>query len=213
MEKMTLQAEPRESAGRHANERLRRRGLIPAVVYGHQETPETIAVSRHDLEIALAHMLRVVDVDVNGQTTQYLIKDVQYDHLQKDPVHVDFMRVSRDERVTVKVVVKLKGEPQGVRDGGEFVQVISDLEIECPITAIPEAITHNIRDLALGDQLQVQQLTLPPDTRALHDPEEAVAIVRAKRGVQAEEEVVVEGEGTKEPEVIGRGKEEEGEGD
>ena len=99
MEIAIIQGEARKPGGRHANRRLRKRGLVPAVIYGHEQTPETVALSRHDLLLALKHAQHVVKVAVGKQRTQYLIKDVQFDHLQQEPIHTDLMRVDLDERV------------------------------------------------------------------------------------------------------------------
>lgn len=214
MEIAKIRGEARQPGNRHANERLRRRGLIPAVIYGHGEEPETVAVSQHDLELVLGHA-HVVQLDVAaGEGKVYLIKDVQYDHLQKDLVHIDLMRVDAHERVEVKVRLALKGEPKGIHDGGELVQLITDLEIECPLLSIPDVITHNVKELDVDDILHVRDLTLPPEVKPLNEPDDIVAIVRLKK---VEEEAVaaaaapVEGAEAAgaQPEVIKRAKEEE----
>jgi len=215
MEITTVRGEARGPGGKHRNERLRRRGLIPAVIYGHNEPPATAAVSRHDLALALEHMKHVVQMELDGKLSQYLIKDVQYDHLQKDPIHVDLMRVSLHERVHVKVALELKGEPKGIHEGGELVHLITDLEVECPLSQIPEVLYHNIKDLALGHALHVKELDLPAHIKPRHNPDDIVALVRLKRGVGVEEEAAAAPAeaATAEPEVIGKGpkeKEEEG---
>lgn len=216
MEIANVRGEKRTPGGRHANERLRRQGLVPAVIYGHKLPPETAAVSRHDLELALEHLRHVVQVELGGAAGQYLIKDVQYDYLGKELLHVDLMRVSLDERVRVKVAVELKGEPKGMHEGGELVQVITDLELECPLNEIPERLTHNVKELDLGQAVHIRDIALPPNVKALQGPDEIIAIVRTKRGVTAEEvaaPVVAEGAATSaEPEVIAKGKEETDEG-
>ncbi|MGD8453748.1 MAG: 50S ribosomal protein L25 [Phycisphaerae bacterium] len=215
MEIPAIRSEKREHGGHGANDRLRRRGLVPAVIYGHQQAPVMIAVSRHDLELALEHSKHVVQLDAEGQAAQYLVKDVQYDHLHKDAVHVDFMRAARDERVHVKVGLELKGEPHGTHEGGELVQLITDLDLECPLNEIPEMLTENVKHLGLAEALHVKDLKLPSHLKPLHAPDDIIAIVRPKRGVSVTEEegAVPAEEASNEPEVIGRGpKESEDEG-
>ena len=210
MEIASIQGEKREPAGRHACERLRRRGLVPGVVYGHNRPPETVAVSRHDLMLALEHLQHVIRLEIGGKRKQYLIKDVQYDHLQKEPIHVDLMRVSLKERVHVKVALELKGEPRGTHEGGVLVQLISDLDVECPLTAIPEVLYQNVKELGLAEALHVKDLELPPNLKPVPGPDEIVAIVRPRRGVSvaaAEEEEAVK-EASAGPEVIGKGPQE-----
>jgi large subunit ribosomal protein L25 len=219
MEIGKIRGEARQPGNRHANERLRRRGLIPAVIYGHGQDPETVAVSQHDLKLVLGHAVHVVQLEMSdGEGQQYLIKDVQYDHLQKDLMHVDLMRVEAHERVEVKVRLELKGEPKGIHEGGELVQLITDLEIECPLLSIPDVIAHNIKELGLDENLHVRDLVLPPDVKSLHEPDEIVAVVRAKKAVEEEVAVAAPAEAAEaagaEPEVIAkRAKEEEAAGE
>ncbi len=213
MEIVSLKSERREPAGRKGNARLRRRGLIPAVIYGHQKDPETVALSLRELNLSLKHMAHVLKLDVTGNE-QFLIKDVQYDHLQKTPIHIDLLRVDPNERVHVKVSVELRGTPIGTHEGGTLVQVMTDLELECLLTNIPESLRPNVAELDVGESLNVKDLELPPGAKALHADDDVVAVVRAPRGGADEEETPAveddeEADG-KEPERIGRtGKETE----
>jgi large subunit ribosomal protein L25 len=179
--------------------------MVPAIIYGHGQTPEPVAVSRHDLDLALEHMVHVVKLDIDGRAQQYFIKDVQYDHLQAAPIHVDLMRVDENERVKVKVEIELRGTPKGVKEGGTVLQPLADLEIECLLLKIPEAIRVDISPLEMNQTVHVRELTLPEGVVALHGPDEIVAVVRPPR---AEEPVAVAApvEGAPaEPEVIGKG--------
>jgi large subunit ribosomal protein L25 len=212
----TLRSENREAGGRTTNRRLRRSGMIPAVIYGHGKENEMVAISLHELEQAMHRMERVIRLG-DGENEQYLIKDVQYDHLQKTPIHIDLLRVDPNEKVQVNVAIELRGTPKGAHEGGTLVQVMADLEVECLIGKIPDVLRPSVAGLAMGDTLHVRDLQLPEGVTARADPDEAVAACRAPRGAEAEEEAVVaEGEEDvegKEPERIGRvAKEEEDEG-
>ena len=218
MQIAVIQGETRKTGGRHANRRLRRRGLVPAVIYGHERTPETIALSRHDLLLALEHAQHVVKVSVDQQETQYLLKDVQFDHLQHEPIHADLMRVDPSERVRVNVGIEFRGEPHGIHEGGELIHVLTDLDIECPLLNIPERLQVKVDHLGVGQTLHVGELELPQGVTTHHKPDDVVATVRAKRGgleAAAEEEAEAEPEEAgAQPEVIGRAaKEEESKGE
>lgn len=214
MDIATIQGETRATSGRNANTRLRKRGLVPAVIYGHGQAPELVSLSRHDLKHALAHTAHVVRIKVGNEETQYLLKDVQYDHLQKDPLHVDLMRVDATERVQVKVPVRLVGTPAGVATGGALLQVIGELQVECLLMQIPAEIRVRVDHLEMEGMLHVKDLPLPQDVRALHQPDDVVCIVQAPRGT-TEATLAGAEEGappTAEPEIIKKGKEEEDEG-
>lgn len=208
MEFATIQGESRKAGGRKANRRVRRAGLLPGVIYGHGEAPETISLSLRDTLVALEHQQHVINLVTDGKEGQYLLKAVQYDHLQKTPIHVDLMRVDPDERVHVKVPVELKGTPKGAHEGGVLVHVLTAIDVDCPLVQIPESIIKNIAHLALSESLHVGDLEFPENVKALHKPEDIVAVVRARRGVSVDEEedeaAVATEEGGDEPQVIGR---------
>ena len=205
MQIATIKGETRKVAGRNANERIRRAGMVPGVVYGHGEAPDFVAVSQRDLEVVLHKQAHVVKLSVGGGEKQYFIKEVQYDHLQKSPIHIDLLRVDPNERIKVSVPIELRGSPIGLTVGGEIIQPISDLEIECKLVEIPESIRVKIDNLNIGQAIHVKELELPRDVKALHHPEEVVISVRMKK---VDVPVAVAGapvEGAvAEPEVIGR---------
>jgi large subunit ribosomal protein L25 len=154
----------------------------------------------------LHHGTHLFDLSLDGKNEKVLVKEVQYDHLGMEVLHVDFARVSLDERVEVTVPLELKGEPKGEADGGVLQQIVAELELECLVTEIPDAIRHNVAEMALGDVLHIKDLQLPPGAKALQDEDLIVATVKEI----AEEAPAEVAEGAAEPEVIGR-KPEEGE--
>jgi large subunit ribosomal protein L25 len=209
MEITAVQGEARPLAGHHANERLRRRGLIPAVVYGHGLANEYVALSLHDTQLALSHMQHVIKLCIDGREDQYLIKEVHYDHLQQTPVHVDLMRVDVNERVRVKVPLELRGRPVGTVEGGSLVSVLTELDVECLLLHIPESIRAHVEHLALNEALHVRDLTVPPDVKVLNQPDDIIAIVHPPRGTTATELETAPTEAAGEPEIIGKGPKEE----
>lgn len=212
METATVQGQKREHGGKSANARLRRAGLLPAIVYGHNEAPEALALSLHDTQIALSQMGHLIKVEVDGTQTEYLIKAVQYDHLQQTPIHLDLMRVSLTDRVEVRVPIELRGTPKGAEDNGQTLQVISDLEVECPVHAIPERFRLKIDALKIDDALYVRDIVLPEGVTTSADPDEVVVIIQPPR-VEAEPVAGEAGTTSAEPEIIGKGKEETEDGE
>lgn len=210
MQAATVRAEARNAFGRRAMSRLRDTGMLPAIIYGHKLEPEAVALAAHDVELALAHGAHLWKVDIGGQETQYLLKDVQYDHLGTNPIHVDLARVNLDERVHVKVPLEIRGTPAGTHEGGVLDQMMIDVDVECVVTEIPDEIRVNVDHLHLGQALHVKELSLPSGVKALGHAEDIVCIVRAQTAAAlegAEEEA--EAEGSAEPELIRRKEEEE----
>jgi len=209
MEAEILKAGRRERIGTRYARRLRARGEIPAVIYGHGEAPEVVSLPGHDLEVALQHGARMLTVDLEGRSAQYLIKSVQYDHLGTRPIHLDLMRVRLDETVTLEVGIELRGTPKGVSDGGVLEQYLSSLEVECLVTQIPETLRPSVSGLGVGDSLLVKDLEFPPGVTTTADGEERVATVRLL-AEEAEPEESAEAAEAAQPEIITKGKKEEG---
>jgi large subunit ribosomal protein L25 len=208
METTPLTAIPREGTGTKVARREREAGRLPAIIYGHKETPEPVTLLAHDIEVQLAHGARVLNVDLNGRQGQYLIKEVQYDYKGTTPIHLDLMRVDLNEQVRVVVAIELRGTPKGLSDGGVLEQNLNELEVECLVTQIPETLRPLISHLGVNETLLVKDLELPEGVKSLHDPEERVATVRVlAEEPEAEAEAVAEEEAAQ-PEVIGRRKEE-----
>jgi len=201
-----LQAVTRPELGSRANKRLRDSGQIPAVLYGHREAIVPLKMPKKEISAYLAHGTHVFDLNLEGKTQKVLVKDVQYDHLGIEVLHVDFARVSLDERVEVTVPLELKGTPKGEAEGGVLQQVLNDIEIECLVTDIPDAIRYNVSDMALDAVLHIKDLKLPQGVKALHDEDLIVAQVRAI--VEATTETAGE-TNVAEPEIIGKKKEDE----
>src|SRR5437764_36846 len=106
-EAVELVTQPRATHGTRAAKRLRKQGLIPGVVYGHKEATISIALPAEELEKAVRHGIHVVDLKADGKTEKALIREVQWDYLGKELLHIDFARVGADERVVVTVPIDI----------------------------------------------------------------------------------------------------------
>ena len=211
MEAMTIKAEPRGTSGTRTSRALRAAGRLPAIIYGHGEAPESVSLAHHEVEVALAHGARTLQVDLNGAVKPYLIKEAQYDHLATNLVHLDLARVDLHERVKVRVGIEPRGIAKGIHEGGILDQQMAQIEVECVVTEIPGTFHPLVTHLALGDSLLVKDLELPPGVVALADPNERIATVRLLAAEVVAPVAPIEGEAaaTAEPERIGRIKKEE----
>ena len=202
-----ITAKPRSELGSRANKRLRDAGLIPGVIYGHKEAVVTITLPKKETVNHLKHGAHVFDLAVDGKSEKCLVKEVQYDHLGIEVLHVDFARVSLDEKVEVTVSIELKGTPKGEADGGVLQEIIAELEVECLVTEIPDKIVINVSEMALNDVIHIKDLKLPAGVKALQDPEQIVVQVKEVKEEEVAPAAAAEGEA--EPEVIGKKKEDE----
>lgn len=199
----TLTVQVRNDRGKRRNKRLRLGGNVPAVLYGHGNDPVSLAVPTEQISAAIRHGSRLVEL-AGALSEKALISDLQWDIYGAEVVHIDFMRVSEGERVTISVSLDLRGEAPGVKEGGSVELVLHELEIECPVTAIPDKIHVSVKELHLGQHLTAGQIELPADVTLVTDADITVVTCSAV----AEEEEAAEG-APAEPELIGRKVEEE----
>ena len=208
METVSLATQPRTGHGKRIARRLRKEGLVPAVIYGHKQATVAVALGKKDLDTALRHHARVVDLRIDGRTETAVIQEVQHDHLGKEVLHVDFKRVSKDERIEVAVPIELKGMPAAVGHGGVLDQPLHELEVECLAIAIPESIRVNIGELQIGQAIHVKELTLPEGVKALNDADAVVVQLRAFLAEPEPTAAAAAVEPTEaapaEPEIVGR---------
>ena len=113
-----LKAEIRQGVGSKDAIKLRKKGQIPAVVYGHKQEPATITLNAKSFREALQQGHRLMEVEINKKNETLLVKDVQYDYVGTDIIHVDLMRVDVTEMVRVTVSIELKGTAKGAQEGG-----------------------------------------------------------------------------------------------
>src|SRR5450432_3493682 len=158
---------PRSELGSRANKRLRDTGQLPGVIYGHKEAVVPVTLPKKEVVNHLNHGAHVFDLSIEGKNEKVLVKEVQYDHLGHEVIHVDFARVSLDEKVEVTVPLELKGTPKGEEEGAVLQQIVAELEIECLVTDIPDAIRHNVSEMEKDSVLRIKDLKLPQGVRAL----------------------------------------------
>ncbi len=181
---VTLKANPRAQSGSRAAHKLRKSGQVPGIVYGHKQDNVQVSVSAEELDRAIRiQHARVLDLEIGGKKETVLVRELQWDYLGKQMVHVDFERKDRAELVRVTVPVELRNSPKAT-GGGVLDQPLHTLHIECPLGAIPEAIRIDILNLTLGAPIHVRELTLPEGVKVLEAPE-AVVVQLKLPGVEA----------------------------
>jgi large subunit ribosomal protein L25 len=210
-----LSASPRQETGKGNARKLRASGQVPAVVYGHARDPQALALPSREVERLLdtvAAASTVIELAVGGKTTRTLIREVQRHPFRREILHIDFQELVAGEKVTVKVPIVLVGSPEGLKSGGILDQVTREVEIEVDPSNIPNHLDVDVSTLAIGHSLHISDLRVPEGVTVLDDMEATIVVLGAPR---AETPVAVEAipEAPAEPELIRRGKEEEGEGE
>jgi large subunit ribosomal protein L25 len=194
-----LKATKRETDGKGAARRVRSAGQVPGIVYGHGMEPIPVSVDARELYHIMhtdAGSNVLIDLAVGSDNHLTLAREIQRDHVRGRFLHVDFLAVRRDEKITVEVPVELIGESHGVKEGGVVEHHLWEIRVQCFPGDVPERIEGEITKLGIGDSLRASELVLPPGVEMLTDPEETVVSVVPPPILQVEEEVAeaVEGE-------------------
>ncbi|RLB05528.1 MAG: 50S ribosomal protein L25 [Deltaproteobacteria bacterium] len=208
MEERLLVAQFRKGRGKEEARRLRRQGLIPAIVYGHKEAPIPITLNPQEL----ARVLRgnsgertLINLTIEGLndgpiTRTVILKEKQIDPLKRTLLHADLYSIAMDEEIYVDVPIHIVGKAIGVEKGGVLEQILREIELKCLPTDIPPSIEVDVTHLDIGDAVHVGDIKLEK-VKILTDPELAVVTVVPPTVVKeavAEEEIVEEEEEEKE---------------
>jgi large subunit ribosomal protein L25 len=215
MEVVVINAVNREVVGKKVKA-LRREGLLPAVIYGHGLKSIPISINAHEANLILPHVSssQLLNVDVDGERHTTLVRDRQRDPVTGTMIHIDFQEISMTETLRTAVGLDLHGEAPAISSyGGIPVTGLEELMVECLPTDLPERIIVDISSLAeIGDAIYVSDIQAPPNVEILSDPEEMIVLITAPSAepVEEEEEAELFEEEAEEPEVIDKGKKEEG---
>ncbi len=195
-----IKVEARTVFGNNASRRLRKSGMIPAVIYGNGKAPRAVSVDSDAwCAFSARHAAQMVTLVGDGKETPALGKEVQYNHLKNYFVHIDFQEVSLDREISAHVPLHPHGECYGAAHGGILEQDLHELPVLCRPSDLPDAIRVDVSALQIGDSLTVSQLELPKGVRADIDAEALVFhVVRPQEEVASEEEA----ESGAEPEAI-----------
>ncbi|MGZ3199376.1 MAG: 50S ribosomal protein L25/general stress protein Ctc [Croceibacterium sp.] len=196
---LTLPAEARDRAGKGASRVLRREGRVPAVIYGGKEEPTAIHIEAKELvrQLGSGHFMNsIVMIDINGKMVRTLPKDVALHPVTDRPLHVDFLRLSKDAKIQVAVPVVFVNEEEspGLKKGGVLNVVRHELELVCESDKIPDEIQLDVAGLDIGDSIHISHVTLPDGSvSAITDRDFTIATVVAPSAMKRTDEE--EGEG------------------
>jgi large subunit ribosomal protein L25 len=220
MAQRELSISRRDGTGKSIARRLRRQGRVPAILYGGAEPLLISANPRDVLRLIHGHagttqLLNLTFEGNGGGNRMAIIRDMQFDPVTEDLLHVDLQEVSMDRAITVTVAVRAVGEASGVKNQlGILNLVLHELQISCLPGQIPEHIDADVSALEIGDVLTVAQLTPPQGVRILNDTGQAVATVSPPMAEETPEvaaAAVAAAATPAEPEVLTERKPKEGE--
>ena len=216
MEKVVLKATKRDVVGKQVKA-MRRNGQLPAVIYGRHNDPINISLDAHTASLTLGRLSSssLVTIDVDGAEYATLVREKQRDYIKNRLLHVDFLAVSQDEKLTATVSLHFIGVSIAVKDfNAVLVHNLEELEVESLPADLPERIDVDISVLSrIGDGIRVRDVVVSDKIRILENPDTMVAVATAPK-VEEEVAAIPGAEGVTpteaEPEIsVERGKKEE----
>jgi len=191
-QKVELEIQHRNVTGK-ATKNLRKAGLVPANIFGHQKESQAVQLEMSAFERFLRSQgaKGIISLHIPGEKAAQtaLVRHIQHDPRTGKVIHVDFFRVSMTERLNVKVALHFIGEAPAVKnEGGVLLHLMDTIEVECMAQEIPEHIDVDVTPLVeIDDILHAEDVPLPPKFKLITDPKEGVAKVAATRAEKVEE--------------------------
>lgn len=202
---VNIPAEIRDSAknkgtGSKVSRRLRAAGHVPAIIYGHKQAAQPVSLTRESVATLIKRGSHVVGLEIGGKTETVLVRELQWDHLGKEIIHIDFFRADLNEQIDSDVRLEIRGEAPGVKEGGVLELTHPTVKVRSQTTNLPDSIRIDVSGLHMGQAIHVKDLTLPEGVTALTPADEIlVHLVRPTGAVSVET-----GESPTEPERITR---------
>jgi large subunit ribosomal protein L25 len=191
-----LVAERRDGAGKGVARKLRAAGRVPGILYGHGEKPISLSVNSKELLHLFHHgggSNALIGLEIDGASHLAIPREVQRDHIRGSFIHIDFLAVSRDEKINVMVEVTETGEAEGVKAGGVVEHHLREVEVECLPQDVPERIEVDISEMQLGDMLHVRDLKVPSGITILTDEETSVISIITPAALRTEADLSTPG--------------------
>src|SRR5690606_10167710 len=190
---VTLKAEPRERVRKGSARAARREGRVPAVIYGNKQDAVSITIAHNELMRLINRgnfLSSALDVEVKGRKERVLPRDIQLHPVSDWPIHVDFLRLSRDAVVNIAVPVTVinQEDSPGIKRGGVLNMVRHEVELSCPADAIPDQLVIDVTGLEVGDSVHISSVKLPEGvTPVIQDRDFTIATIQAPSGLKSEE--------------------------
>jgi len=188
----TLQVELRQTKSRGELNKLRLNGFVPGVLYGDIETNINLSIKKNSLEKLLKFgnfMSKVIDIKIDGKDFKVLPRDIEFDKVTNQPIHIDFQKLSAGTKVVVWIPVRFINENicPGLKIGGVLNIVRRKVELRCPADQIPSELTVDLSKSEIGESIRISNVTLPENVKPTIDRDFMIATVAAPTVVKEPE--------------------------
>ncbi len=161
-----LKAIKRESTSSGSNNKLRSEGLIPAILYGGKDANQNISIQMKEIKNIInsdTFLSKVLELDIDGKKEKVIPRDVAYNVVSEEPIHIDFMRIVSGKKIILEIPVKFINHPDspGLKRGGVLNIVRRKVELKCPAENIPDEIIVDLTGTDIGTSIKISSIKLP----------------------------------------------------
>ena len=180
-----LKATKRENLSSGSNNKLRAKGLIPAILYGGKDKNQNISISKKEISNIInseTFLSKVLELDIDGKKEKVIPRDVDYHVVSEEPMHIDFMRIVSGKKIILEIPVKFinHADSPGLKRGGVLNIVRRKVELKCPAESIPDEIIVDLAGTDIGTSIKISSVKLPKDViPTITDRDFVVATVAA----------------------------------
>jgi len=180
-----LKALKRENLTSGSNNKLRANGLIPAILYGGKDPNQNISVSKKEISNIInsdTFLSKVLEIEIEGKKEKVIPRDVSYNVISEEPIHIDFMRIVSGKKIILEIPVKFINHPDspGLKRGGVLNIVRRKVELRCPAENIPDEIIVDLTGTDIGTSIKISSVKLPENVApTITDRDFVVATVAA----------------------------------
>ena len=180
-----LKAIKRENTSTGSNNKLRSNGFIPAVLYGGKDANQNISIQIKEIKNLInsdTFLSKVLEIDIDGKKEKVIPRDVAYNVVSEEPIHIDFMRIVSGKKIILEIPVKFINHPDspGLKRGGVLNIVRRKVELRCPAENIPDEIIVDLTGTDIGTSIKISSIKLPDNViPTITDRDFVVATVAA----------------------------------
>lgn len=185
MKTVSISGSPRANVGKKDAQELRRKELVPCVIYGGKEQVHFSAPEKQFKHLVYTPEVNLVKLDVGGKEYNAILHDIQFHRLSDKIIHVDFMEIVPGKPVTMNIPVKTKGNSEGVKAGGKLLKKMRTLKVRGVAEKMPDEITFDVTNLNIGDSIKVSDVKLD-GLSVMDEPTSTIVAVRVTRNVAEE---------------------------
>jgi large subunit ribosomal protein L25 len=189
MKEIPISATIRTESGKGSARRTRRDGKIPAVIYGPETNPMTLAIDAREFRAAMKSASgagSIFDLNLDGKSSKAIVREIQRDPITSNVIHVDLFAISMSKPIHISVPVKYVGTPVGVKTDGGIMQVtMRDLEISCLPANIPDSVEIDVTELGIGDSIHVRDVSIP-EAKIIAEGRRTMVVISAPTVIKAE---------------------------